>query len=72
MQQNVERGGSGFLGLLTVLFVALKLTGHISWSWWAVTSPLWAPLAVVTAVGIVVFLVCLAAELISRAFGGGK
>jgi hypothetical protein len=27
--------------LLTVLFVALKLTGHIDWSWWWVLSPLW-------------------------------
>ena len=27
--------------LLTLLFVALKLTGHIDWSWWWVLSPLW-------------------------------
>jgi hypothetical protein len=29
----------GFFGLLTVLFVGLKLTGYIDWSWWWVWSP---------------------------------
>ena len=33
--------GIGFIGLLTVLFVGLKLTGHIAWSWVWVLSPLW-------------------------------
>lgn len=33
--------GIGFGGLLTVLFIGLKLTGHINWSWWWVLSPLW-------------------------------
>jgi hypothetical protein len=27
--------------LLTVVFVALKLTGHIHWSWFWVISPIW-------------------------------
>lgn len=34
-------GGVGFVGLLTVLFVGLKLTGYIDWSWLWVLSPLW-------------------------------
>ena len=29
--------------VLFVLFLALKLTGHINWSWWWVTAPLWGP-----------------------------
>ena len=39
-------GGVGFLGLLTILFVGLKLTGFIDWSWWWVLSPMlmWAGL----------------------------
>jgi hypothetical protein len=37
-------GGVGFLGLLTILFVGLKLTGYIDWSWWWVLSPVWIPL----------------------------
>lgn len=34
-------GGIGFGGLLTIVFIVLKLTGYISWSWWWVLSPLW-------------------------------
>ena len=34
-------GGIGFTGLLTVLFVGLKLTNVITWSWWWVLSPIW-------------------------------
>lgn len=34
-------GGIGFDGLLTLLFIGLKLTGNITWSWWWVLSPLW-------------------------------
>lgn len=34
-------GGIGFVGLLTILFIGLKLTGYIDWSWWWVLSPIW-------------------------------
>lgn len=34
-------GGIGFTGLLTIVFIVLKLTGVISWSWLWVLSPLW-------------------------------
>ena len=30
----------GFFSLLTVVFVILKLTGYVAWSWWLVLSPL--------------------------------
>jgi hypothetical protein len=40
-------GGIGFCGLLTILFIALKLTGYIEWSWWAVLAPIWIPLVFV-------------------------
>jgi len=32
--------------LLLILFVALKLTGVIAWSWWWVLAPLWIPVAI--------------------------
>jgi hypothetical protein len=32
-------GGIGFVGLLTILFIGLKLTGFIDWSWFWVLSP---------------------------------
>ena len=40
-------GGVGFVGLLTILFIGLKLTNYIDWSWWWVLSPLWISAGVV-------------------------
>ena len=48
-------GGIGFTGLLTVLFVGLKLTGYITWSWWWVLSPIWICAGLVLAFFAVVF-----------------
>ena len=31
----------GIFGTLFVIFLILKLTGVIDWSWWLVTAPLW-------------------------------
>jgi hypothetical protein len=36
---------SGLPTLLFIVFLILKLTGNIDWSWWWVTSPLWIPVA---------------------------
>jgi hypothetical protein len=49
--------GPGFLGLLTIVFITLKLTGYIAWSWWWVLSPLWLGFVVVISVMAIVFLV---------------
>ena len=43
---NSSSGGIGFLGLLCIVFIVLKLTKLISWSWWWVLCPLWTPLAI--------------------------
>lgn len=56
MSDSSSSGGVGFAGLLTVLFIGLKLTGHIDWSWWWVLSPLW----IGALVALVVFLIVLA------------
>ncbi len=39
---------------LTILFVGLKLTDKIKWSWWAVTAPIWGPLAALFVVGFLI------------------
>lgn len=44
MRSNNNRqsnSGVGFLTLLFLLFIGLKLSGHIAWSWWWITAPLW-------------------------------
>lgn len=42
----------GFFTLLALLFIGLKLTGVIAWSWVWVLAPIWIPLALV----LVIFL----------------
>lgn len=42
--------GPGFLGMLGLLFIALKLTGYIDWAWWLVLLPLYGPRAFVLCV----------------------
>ena len=42
----------GLLGYVLVLFIALKLTGVIDWSWWYVLSPAWLPLLALLALGV--------------------
>ena len=44
-------GGIGFFGLLTIVFIILKLLGHIAWGWAWVLAPIWLPITVI--VGLV-------------------
>lgn len=42
---------------LLLIFVVLKLTNNIDWSWWWVLSPIWVPLALATVIaGMIVIL----------------
>lgn len=50
-------GGIGFTGLLTIVFIALKLCGVISWSWFWVLSPLWIGAAVIIVLLIVIIII---------------
>jgi hypothetical protein len=47
MANNTQSGGIGFLGILTIIFVVLKATNLITWSWWTVFSPIWIPWAII-------------------------
>ena len=46
-------GGIGFGGLLTIVFIVLKLCGVINWSWLWVLAPTWIPIAL----AIIVFVI---------------
>jgi hypothetical protein len=50
-------GGIGFCGVLAIVFITLKLTGHIDWSWLWVLAPLWIPLLLTLAILACVFVV---------------
>jgi len=60
MALNGSRKGVGFCGLLTIVFVAMKLLDKIACSWWWVLSPLWMPAAIIVAIVLIVLVVCLA------------
>jgi hypothetical protein len=47
MSNKLTSSGIGFTGLLTIVFITLKLTNYIHWSWWWVLSPLWIPVALI-------------------------
>jgi uncharacterized membrane protein YvlD (DUF360 family) len=47
--------GIGFFGLLTILFITLKLIGYIDWSWWWVLAPLYMPITIFM-VGFFIFV----------------
>lgn len=55
MSDTNTSSGIGFGGLLTIVFIVLKLTDKIDWSWWWVLSPLW--ISALTAVVIVVVVI---------------
>lgn len=54
---EVKRSGIGFFGLLAVLFIGLKLTGVIAWSWWWVLAPLWVGPAIALAIFVLAAIV---------------
>ena len=41
MDKEVKRDGMGIVSILTLIFIVLKLTGQIDWSWILALSPVW-------------------------------
>lgn len=48
------KDNSLFPTLLLTLFIGLKLTGHIDWSWWWVFSPFWVPVVILAIISFVI------------------
>ena len=44
MSKESSSSGISLMGMLTILFITLKLTNYIDWSWWWILSPMWLPL----------------------------
>lgn len=63
---SASASGVGFSGLLTILFVALKLTHVINWSWVWVASPLWISFLLYLAFAILFGLVAVTFVLIKH------
>lgn len=57
-----SRNGIGFTGLLTLIFITLKLTHVIAWSWWWVLSPSLISFALIGLILVVAFACALLAD----------
>lgn len=44
MSTTQTSGGIGLGTILFIVFLILKLTNTIDWSWWWITAPLWIPI----------------------------
>lgn len=60
MAAKNQSNGIGLGTVLFLIFLVLKLTDHIDWSWWWVTAPLWIPLVLaITFLSIVSIIILL-------------
>ena len=51
--------GLGILDVVLIVFIILKLTKVVSWSWWIVLIPLWIQLGILAIFGIIVLFMLL-------------
>lgn len=45
----------GFAGVLALIFIVLKLTGYISWSWLWVLSPIWITIIIAIILVLIIY-----------------
>ena len=55
--KEVKTVGLDFVDALTLLFIALKLTGQIDWNWIWVLSPIWISISFLAVLAIVILLI---------------
>ena len=65
MASSKSTSGLSTTMVLFLIFLTLKLTGLISWSWWWVTSPLWIPVMII----LTIMFIALGAIIIATALG---
>lgn len=55
--ENKSSGGIGFVGLLTIVFIVLKLLKVINWSWVWVLSPIWISLGLILLIFVIFYVI---------------
>ena len=53
MSKQISSGGISGLEVLLIVFIVLKLTDVIAWSWWWVMAPLWIPLVIALCIAVI-------------------
>lgn len=62
IKKYINIKGINFFGLLTIVFITLKLLDKITWSWLWVLSPLWIPTCIIL---IIFFIIIFSAVILS-------
>ena len=57
MQKETSSRGISFMGLLTVLFIGLKLSNIIDWGWGWVLAPIWVGPSILLIIGIIALII---------------
>jgi hypothetical protein len=68
MASKKSNNGVGLTGILFIVFLVLKLTNNIDWSWWWVTSPLWIPIAFVLSIIFIILFIIVVAMMFGSSF----
>ena len=69
MTTQINSGGIGFVGLLTILFIGLKLTGITTWAWIWVLSPIWISIILYVALFMLAVIVAICIGILAVIFG---
>ena len=59
MSKHTTNNGIGFVGLLTLIFITLKLLHIIDWSWWWVLAPIWVNLVLGTILVLIIVIIAI-------------
>jgi ABC-type polysaccharide/polyol phosphate export permease len=62
--KNLGRKETNMWMIVLLVFIVLKLTDQIDWSWWWVLSPLWLPFIIGTSIGILVAVIFIVYKLL--------
>jgi len=52
----MKNNGLSLTGVLFIVFLVLKLTGNLDWSWIWIFSPFWIPLLIIFSISLVIFI----------------
>ncbi len=52
-----KQGGIGFVGILQIVFIVLKLIGVINWSWWLVLFPIIIPTSIILLIFVAALII---------------